>query len=161
MTSAYDFSARAIDGSDQPLTAYQGKVLLVVNVASKCGFTPQYTGLEALYKRYRDQGLEVLGFPCDQFRHQEPGNDAEIAHFCSLHYAVTFPMFGKIEVNGRDAHPFYKWLRHERPGIFGTEAIKWNFTKFLVNRDGQAIKRYAPSTTPESLSGDIEAALKR
>lgn len=161
MTTAHDFSARAIDGSEQPLTAYQGKVLLVVNVASKCGFTPQYTGLEALYKRYRDQGLEVLGFPCDQFRHQEPGNDAEIAKFCSLHYAVTFPMFGKIEVNGRDAHPFYKWLRHERPGIFGTEAIKWNFTKFLVDREGRAIKRYAPSTTPESLTGDIEAALKK
>jgi len=161
MTTAYDFSARTIDGCEQPLTAFQGKVLLVVNVASKCGFTPQYTGLEALYKRYRDQGLEVLGFPCDQFRHQEPGNDAEIANFCSLHYAVTFPMFGKIEVNGRDAHPFYKWLRHERPGIFGTEAIKWNFTKFLVDREGRAIKRYAPSTTPESLSGDIEAALKK
>ncbi|QEI08799.1 glutathione peroxidase [Pigmentiphaga aceris] len=159
MTTAYDFSARAIDGSEQPLEAYRGKVLLVVNVASKCGFTPQYTGLEALYKRYRDQGLVVLGFPCDQFRQQEPGDDAEIANFCSLHYAVTFPMFSKIEVNGKQAHPFYQWLRHERPGIFGTEGIKWNFTKFLVNRQGQAIKRYAPSTAPESLSDDIEAVL--
>jgi glutathione peroxidase len=159
MSTAYDFSARAIDGKEQSLAAYRGKVLLVVNVASKCGFTPQYTGLEALYKRYREQGLEVLGFPCDQFRQQEPGDDAEIANFCSLHYAVTFPMFSKIEVNGRQAHPFYKWLRHERPGVFGTEGIKWNFTKFLVNREGQVLKRYAPSSKPESLGGDIEAAL--
>lgn len=159
MSTAFDFSARAIDGVEQSLATYRGKVLLVVNVASKCGFTPQYTGLEALYRKYRDQGFEVLGFPCDQFRHQEPGDDAEIANFCSLHYSVSFPMFGKIEVNGKQAHPFYKWLRHARPGVFGTEGIKWNFTKFLVNRQGEVLKRYAPSSKPESLGGDIEAAI--
>lgn len=159
MTSAYDFSARAIDGSQLGLDAYRGKVLLVVNVASKCGFTPQYEGLEALYRRYRDQGFEVLGFPCDQFRHQEPGNDAEIAKFCSLTYDVSFPLFAKIDVNGPQAHPFWQWLRRERPGVFGTQGIKWNFTKFLIDRQGYAVKRYAPTAKPESIGDDVARAL--
>jgi glutathione peroxidase len=160
MTTAYDFSARAIDGSERRLDAYRGKVMLVVNVASKCGFTPQYEGLEALYRRYRDQGFEVLGFPCDQFRHQEPGDEAEIAKFCSLTYDVSFPLFAKIDVNGPQAHPLYQWLRQERPGVLGTQGIKWNFTKFLVDRQGKVLKRYAPTAKPASMAGDLEAALR-
>ena len=158
--SAYDFSARTIDGVDMPLSKYRGHPLLIVNVASKCGFTPQYAGLEALYRKFHDRGLEILGFPCDQFGHQEPGDEAEIKQFCSLTYAVTFPMFAKIKVNGEDGHPLYKYLKEERPGILGLEAIKWNFTKFLVGKDGVPIKRYAPADKPQSLEADVEAALR-
>jgi glutathione peroxidase len=159
MTTAYDFSARDIEGHDRSLADYRGKVLLVVNVASKCGFTPQYAGLEKLWERYRDRGLVVLGFPCDQFGHQEPGDEAEIRDFCSLTYAVDFPMFAKVEVNGGGAHPLWKWLKDEKGGLLGIGAIKWNFTKFLVGRDGKVLKRYAPTDAPDSLAGDIEAAL--
>jgi glutathione peroxidase len=159
MTTAYDFSAVDIDGHDKALTAYEGKVLLVVNVASKCGFTPQYTGLQALWEKYRDRGLVVMGFPCDQFGHQEPGDEAEIMNFCSLTYDVDFPMFSKIDVNGANAHPLWKWLKDEKSGLLGIGAIKWNFSKFLVGRDGKVIKRYAPTDTPESIAKDIEAAL--
>jgi glutathione peroxidase len=159
MTSAYDFTARNIDGAEQPLAAYRGKPLLVVNVASKCGFTPQYAGLQALYARFHAQGLEVLGFPCDQFGHQEPGDESEIKTFCSTHYDVTFPMFAKIEVNGANAHPLYRWLKNEKAGILGTEAIKWNFTKFLVDRSGRVVRRYAPTDTPEKIADDIAAVL--
>jgi glutathione peroxidase len=154
-----DFSAKDIQGQEQSLAAYQGKVLLIVNVASKCGFTPQYTGLESLYRGYHDRGLVVLGFPCDQFGHQEPGDEAEIQNFCSLTYDVTFPLFAKIEVNGNGAHPLYQWLKKSSPGILGTEAIKWNFTKFLVGRDGNVRKRFAPNDKPEDLKQDIEALL--
>jgi glutathione peroxidase len=159
MTTAYDFSAIDIDGHDKSLTDYEGKVLLVVNVASKCGFTPQYTGLQALWEKYRDRGLVVMGFPCDQFGHQEPGDEAEIMNFCSLTYDVDFPMFSKIDVNGANAHPLWKWLKDEKSGMLGIGAIKWNFSKFLVGRDGRVIKRYAPTDTPESIAKDIEAAL--
>ena len=159
MTTIHDFSARDIDGAEQSLAAYRGRVLLVVNVASKCGFTPQYAGLEELYRSYHDDGLTVLGFPCDQFGHQEPGNEAEIRDFCSMQYDITFPLFAKINVNGADAHPLYQWLKGEKPGVFGTAGIKWNFTKFLVGRDGQVIKRYAPTDTPAGLKDDIERAL--
>lgn len=159
MTTAYDFSAIDIDGHDKSLTDYEGKVLLVVNVASKCGFTPQYTGLQALWEKYRDRGLVVMGFPCDQFGHQEPGDEAEIMNFCSLTYDVDFPMFSKIDVNGANAHPLWKWLKEEKSGLLGIGAIKWNFSKFLVGRDGKVIKRYAPTDTPESIAKDIEAAL--
>jgi glutathione peroxidase len=159
MTTAYDFSATDIDGQAQALSQYQGKVLLVVNVASKCGFTPQYAGLEQLWRDYRNQGLVVLGFPCDQFGHQEPGDAAEIKNFCSLTYDVDFPMFAKVEVNGAGAHPLWQWLKDEKGGLLGIDAIKWNFTKFLVGRDGRVLKRYAPTDKPESLARDIEAAL--
>jgi glutathione peroxidase len=158
-TTAFEFSADALDGTLQPLSQYAGKVLLVVNVASKCGFTPQYTGLEQLWRDYRDRGLVVLGFPCDQFGHQEPGDAAEIRNFCSLTYDVDFSMFAKVEVNGANAHPLWKWLKQEKSGLLGIGAIKWNFTKFLVGRDGRVLKRYAPTDTPESLAADIEAAL--
>jgi glutathione peroxidase len=158
-TTAYDFSATDIDGQAQALSQYQGKVLLVVNVASKCGFTPQYAGLEQLWRDYRNQGLVVLGFPCDQFGHQEPGDAAEIKNFCSLTYDVDFPMFAKVEVNGAGAHPLWQWLKDEKGGLLGIDAIKWNFTKFLVGRDGRVLKRYAPTDKPESLARDIEAAL--
>ena len=157
MTSVYDFSARDIDGNEHSLADYRGKTLLIVNVASKCGFTPQYTGLEALWRADRDKGLVVLGFPCDQFGHQEPGDEAEIRNFCSTSYDVTFPMFAKIEVNGQGTHPLYKWLKSEGKGILGSEAIKWNFTKFLVDRDGQVVKRYAPNDTPEKIGKDLRA----
>jgi glutathione peroxidase len=157
--SVYDFSARSIDGVDVPLSQYRGQALLIVNVASKCGFTPQYTGLEALYRRYHDRGFAILGFPCDQFGHQEPGSEADIKSFCSLTYEVTFPMFAKVEVNGKGTHPLYAYLKAERPGILGLEAIKWNFTKFLVGKDGVPLKRYAPADKPESLGSDVEAAL--
>ena len=157
--NAYDFSALTIDGIDLPLAQYRGHPLLIVNVASKCGFTPQYAGLEALYQKYHARGLEVLGFPCDQFGHQEPGTEAEIKNFCSLTYGVSFPLFAKIKVNGPDAHPLYEYLKSSLPGILGTEAIKWNFTKFLIGKDGGAIKRYAPADKPASIEPDIEAAL--
>jgi glutathione peroxidase len=159
MTTAFDFSATDIDGQPRPLADYAGKVLLVVNVASKCGFTPQYEGLEQLWRTYRDRGLVVLGFPCDQFGHQEPGDEAEIRNFCALTYDVDFPLFSKIDVNGSNAHPLWKWLKEEKGGLLGIGAIKWNFTKFLVGRDGRVIKRYAPTDEPKSLARDIEAAL--
>jgi glutathione peroxidase len=156
----YEFSARTIDGADRPLSDYRGQVLLIVNVASKCGFTPQYTGLEALYRQYRDQGFAVLGFPCDQFGHQEPGDEAAIRAFCSLTYDVSFPLFAKIEVNGDGAHPLYRFLKKARPGLLGSEAIKWNFTKFLVGRDGVPRQRYAPTDKPEAIAADVAAALQ-
>ena len=159
MTTAYDFTATDIDGQPRALGEFKGKVLLVVNVASKCGFTPQYTGLEKLWQQYRERGLVVMGFPCDQFGHQEPGDEAEIKNFCSLTYEVDFPMFAKIDVNGDNAHPLWKWLKQEKSGFLGTSAIKWNFSKFLIGRDGQVLGRYAPTDTPESLAKDIEAAL--
>lgn len=159
MSTAYDFSAKTIDGAEQPLSGYKGKVLLVVNTASKCGFTPQYAGLETLWNKYQDQGLVVMGFPCDQFGHQEPGNEEEIKNFCSLSYDVSFPLFAKVEVNGSDAHPLYQWLKKEKSGLLGISAIKWNFTKFLIDRQGNVIKRYAPTDKPESIEKDIIAAL--
>ncbi len=159
MTTAYDFDAIDIDGRSVSLADYRCKALLVVNVASKCGFTPQYAGLEKLWQDYRGRALVVLGFPCDQFGNQEPGNEEEIKSFCALTYEVDFPMFAKVEVNGADAHPLWKWLKKEKGGLLGIDAIKWNFTKFLVDRDGKAVKRYASSDKPESIAGDIEAAL--
>ena len=159
MSNAFEFSAVDIDGNLQPLSQYAGKVLLVVNVASQCGFTPQYTGLERLWRDFRDRGLVVLGFPCDQFGHQEPGDESEIRNFCSLNYEVDFPLFAKVDVNGDGAHPLWRWLKAQKSGILGTEAIKWNFSKFLVGRDGQVVARYAPVDKPESLASDIEAAL--
>ncbi|WP_174299678.1 glutathione peroxidase [Caulobacter sp. S45] len=160
MSTAYDFAPRAADGTSAPLDAYCGKVLLIVNVASKCGFTPQYTGLEALQRKYAGRGLEVLGFPCNQFGAQEPGDAAEIASFCSLTYEVSFPVLAKIEVNGEKADPLYAFLKSEKPGLLGTEAIKWNFTKFLVGRDGQVAGRYAPTVKPEALESEIERLLE-
>lgn len=159
MTSIYEFNAKDIDGKSQSLGDYQGKTMLIVNVASKCGFTPQYTGLEALYEKFRDKGLVVLGFPCDQFGHQEPGDEAEIKNFCSLNYDVKFPLFAKIDVNGANADPIYKYLKHEAKGLLGSESIKWNFTKFLVDKNGKVVKRYAPTDTPESIEKEIAAAL--
>ena len=150
---------RAIDGDEQKLSAYKGKTLLVVNVASKCGFTPQYTGLEALYEKFKDKGLVVLGFPCDQFGHQEPGDENEIKNFCSLNYDVKFPLFAKIEVNGANAHPLYKYLKSQAKGLLGSESIKWNFTKFLIDKDGKVMTRYAPVDTPEKIEEDVAAAL--
>jgi glutathione peroxidase len=151
----YDFKAITIDGESHTLDAYRGRVLLIVNVASKCGFTPQYAGLEELYQRYRDKGLTILGFPCDQFLHQEPGNEAEIKTFCSLNYQVSFPLFAKIQVNGRDTHPLYEYLKSARRGLLGSKSIKWNFTKFLVNRHGTVVKRYAPMVKPRRLEKAI------
>jgi glutathione peroxidase len=159
MTAITEFHVKAADGSDADLSAYAGKVLLVVNVASKCGFTPQYEGLEALHRKYADRGFEVLGFPCNQFGAQEPGNAEEIANFCSLTYDVTFPVFAKIDVNGSGADPLYGELKKQAPGFLGTEGIKWNFTKFLVGRDGQVVERYAPTTKPEEIAADIEKLL--
>ncbi|TMS56497.1 glutathione peroxidase [Imbroritus primus] len=159
MTSIYDFDVRTLAGETVSLGQFRGKVLLIVNTASECGFTPQYRGLQALYDTYRERGLEVLGFPCNQFGKQEPGGSANIAAFCEMNYGVTFPMFEKIEVNGAGAHPLYRWLTHEIPGVLGLEAIKWNFTKFLVGREGTVAKRYAPTTKPEQLAGDIELLL--
>jgi glutathione peroxidase len=159
MTSVYDFEARRIDGRPAPLSEYRGRVLLIVNTASQCGFTPQFEGLEALYRKYADQGLAVLGFPSNQFMHQDPGTNAEIGAFCTEKYDVSFPMMEKIDVNGAAAAPLYKWLVKEAPGLLGSTAIKWNFTKFLVGRDGQVVKRYAPVDKPESIAGDIESAL--
>jgi glutathione peroxidase len=155
----YSFTARRLGGAEQSLADYRGKVLLVVNVASHCGMTPQYAGLEALYRKYQDRGFVVLGFPCNQFGAQEPGTEAEIQTFCSTNYDVTFPIFGKIEVNGAGAHPLYSYLKGEKPGLLGTEAIKWNFTKFLVGRDGKVVRRYAPTDKPEDLDSAVAAAL--
>lgn len=159
MTTAYDFSAIDIDGQPRALADYAGKVLLIVNVASRCGFTPQYAGLEQLWRDYRGRGLVVLGFPCDQFGHQEPGDEAEIRDFCSLTYDVDFPLFSKIDVNGSNAHPLWQWLKDEKGGLLGIGAIKWNFTKFLVGRDGKVIRRYGPTDEPKAIAKDIEAAL--
>jgi glutathione peroxidase len=159
MTTAYDFSAPDIDGQETSLAAYKGKTMLVVNTASKCGFTPQYTGLEKLSREFKDQGLVVLGFPCDQFGHQEPGDEAEIKNFCSLTYDVSFPMFAKVDVNGPKAHPLFQWLKAEKAGLLGLEGIKWNFTKFLVGPDGTVLKRYAPTDTPEKIGKDLKKFL--
>jgi len=159
MASFHDFTVTDLDGRPQPLSDYAGKVVVVVNVASRCGFTPQYRGLEELWRTYRERGLVVLGFPCDQFGHQEPGDAEEIRSFCSTEYQVSFPIMAKIEVNGENADPVYVWLKSQKGGFLGTRAIKWNFSKFLVGRDGQVIARYAPTDTPESLARDIEAAL--
>ena len=157
--SIYDFEALSIEGKPAQLAAQRGKVMLIVNTASACGFTPQFAGLEKLWESYRDKGLVVLGFPSNEFGGQDPGSDGEIASFCEINYGVSFPMMSKIKVNGTDAHPLWKWLTAEAPGILGIKSIKWNFTKFLVGRDGKVIKRYAPTDTPESISADIEAAL--
>ena len=159
MTTAYDFNAKTIDGKDQSLADYKGKAMLVVNTASKCGFTPQYTGLEKLWKKYQDQGLVVLGFPCDQFGHQEPGDEEEIKNFCSLSYDVSFPMYAKVEVNGAKAHPFWQWLKKEKGGLLGMDGIKWNFTKFLIDKHGNVVKRYAPTDTPEKIEKDLASVL--
>ena len=157
--SLFDYKARTLNGEEKPLSDYKGKVLLVVNTASKCGFTPQYEGLQKLYANFADRGLEVLGFPCNQFGRQEPGEAGEIGAFCEKNYGVSFPMFEKVDVNGDNAHPVFKFLKSESPGLLGTEAIKWNFTKFLVDRDGKVVKRYAPKDKPEKLADDIEALL--
>jgi glutathione peroxidase len=159
MPTIYDFDALQIDGSAVPLRQYKGQTLLIVNTASACGFTPQFAGLEELHQRYGSQGLVVLGFPCNQFGAQDAGSNGEIAEFCQLNYGVSFPMMAKIEVNGAGAHPLYQWLCKEAPGLLGSKSIKWNFTKFLVGKDGSVLKRYAPTDTPESLAKDIEVAL--
>ena len=158
--SVYDFSAARLDGREEKLSDYRGQVLLIVNTASACGFTPQYAGLEILYENLHDQGLTILGFPCNQFGAQEPGSEAEIGQFCLKNYGVTFPMFAKIEVNGARAHPLYKYLKDAKPGLLGTEAIKWNFTKFLIGRDGEPVARYAPNTKPEELGAPIKKLLQ-
>ena len=155
----YDIDLVTIDGKPQKMDDYRSKTLLIVNVASQCGFTPQYEGLQALYDKFENRGFVVLGFPCNQFGHQEPGGEAEIGQFCTRNYGVTFPMFAKIEVNGVNAHPLYKYLKSEKPGILGTEAIKWNFTKFLVGADGTVLRRYAPSDKPETIEADLAARL--
>lgn len=159
MTTVYDFKALQIDGKEVSLAQFKGSVLLIVNTASACGFTPQFGGLEALHQRFGPAGLVVLGFPCNQFGSQDSGSNAEIADFCQVNYGVSFPMMSKIEVNGASAHPLYKWLCSEAPGLLGSKSIKWNFTKFLVGKDGAVMKRYAPTDTPEGLAGDIEKAL--
>jgi glutathione peroxidase len=160
MPGIHDFEALSIDGKTVPLSQFRGKAMLIVNTASACGFTPQFGGLEKLHETYGARGLVVLGFPCNQFGSQDPGSNEEIAGFCQRNYGVSFPMMAKIDVNGADAHPLYRWLTAEAPGLLGSKAIKWNFTKFLVGKDGQVIKRYAPQDAPEKLAGDIEAALK-
>ena len=157
--SLYDFEALSIDGQPAHLSTQRGKVLLIVNTASACGFTPQFAGLQTLWETYRDRGLVVLGFPSNEFGHQDPGSDGEIASFCQLNYGVNFPMMSKVRVNGPQAHPLWQWLTRQAPGILGSKAVKWNFTKFLVGRDGTVLKRYAPTDKPESLERDIEAAL--
>jgi glutathione peroxidase len=159
MTTAHDFQATGLDGKPVALKEFAGKVMLIVNTASKCGFTPQYEGLEALYQKYRDRGLVVLGFPCNQFGAQEPGSATEIGSFCLKNYGVSFPMFEKIDVNGDGAHPLYQWLKKDAPGLFGTQRIKWNFTKFLLDRQGNTVERYAPAKKPQDLAKDIEALL--
>jgi glutathione peroxidase len=159
MTTVYDFSARDIEGKERSLSEFRGKVLLIVNVASHCGFTPQYKGLEELHRKYAAKDVEVLGFPCNQFGKQEPGNAEEIKNFCSLTYDVTFPIFAKVDVNGPRAHPLYQFLEREKRGFLGTKNIKWNFTKFLIGRDGQVLGRFAPAVTPERLDGVIVRAL--
>ncbi len=157
--NAYDFTAETLDGQPAPLADYRGQVLLIVNTASKCGFTPQYAGLEALYEKYHDKGLTILGFPCNQFGAQEPGNAEEIANFCSLTYDVKFPMMAKIDVNGAQVHPLFAWLKKEKKGLLGSEGVKWNFTKFLIDRQGEAVARFAPNTEPKALESAIEALL--
>ena len=157
--SLYAFQAQSIDGQTVPLSRYQGQVLLIVNTASACGFTPQFAGLEKLHQQYGAQGLAVIGFPCNQFGGQDPGSDPEIGAFCQKNYGVSFQMMAKVEVNGGGAHPLYQWLKGQAPGLLGTEGIKWNFTKFLVGRDGRVLKRYAPQDAPAKIAGDIEAAL--
>jgi glutathione peroxidase len=157
--SLYDITVNTIDGATLQLSDYRSQVLLVVNVASKCGFTSQYAGLEELYRRYREHGFAILGFPCDQFSHQEPGDEAEIKKFCTLTYDITFPLFAKIEVNGSNTHPLYAYLKKARPGFLGSEAIKWNFTKFLVGRSGEVLKRYASIDTPEKIEADLRQLL--
>ena len=157
----YDIEVSGLDGRRRRLSEFAGTALLVVNVASQCGFTPQYKGLEALHRRYADRGFAVLGFPCNQFGHQEPGDEAAIQSFCNVNYDVTFPMFAKIEVNGAGVHPLYRHLKRAAPGLLGTEAIKWNFTKFLIDSEGHVVRRYSPRATPESLAKDIEAVLRR
>lgn len=159
MTTIYDFAAEKLEGGEQALSDYQGKVLLIVNTASKCGFTPQFEGLEKVFQKYQAQGLVVLGFPCNQFAGQDPGNNSEIGEFCQRNYGVSFPMFAKIDVNGSEAHPIYKFLTKEAKGVLGTESVKWNFTKFLVGRDGNVIDRFATATKPEDMAKDIEKAL--
>ena len=159
MSTVYDFAATALDGQAVPLSTFRGQALLIVNVASRCGFTPQYAELEDLYRQYRDTGFSVLGFPCNQFAHQEPGGEAEIRSFCSLTYDVTFPLFAKIQVNGAQTHPLYKYLKTACPGWLGTRAIKWNFTKFLVDRQGRAVRRYAPRTKIGALAADLPPLL--
>ena len=158
MTALGDFSARSIDGDDTDLAAYDGSVVLVVNTASQCGFTGQYQGLQRLHEAYADRGFSVLGFPCDQFGHQEPGDEAEISSFCERNFGVSFPLFAKVDVNGSGAHPLFSWLRAEKGGLLGSR-IRWNFTKFLVGRDGRVLARYAPTTEPAKIAGDIELAL--
>ena len=157
--SVYDFTVKMPGGGTEAMAAHQGKVLLVVNTASKCGFTPQYKGLEALYRQYKEQGLEILAFPCNQFGGQEPGTEAQILEFCTLNYDVSFPMYGKIEVNGGGTHPLYAHLKSAAPGLLGSESLKWNFTKFLVDREGRVVRRYAPTDSPESIEKDIEALM--
>ncbi|WDT77317.1 MAG: glutathione peroxidase [Candidatus Manganitrophus sp.] len=157
--SVHEFKARAITGEEIPLDHYKGKALLIVNTASACGYTPQYAGLEALHKKYQDRGFAVLGFPCNQFGKQEPGSEAEIAAFCKKNYGVTFPMFAKVDVNGDQAHPLFDYLKKSLPGLLGTEPIKWNFTKFLINKEGKPIERFAPATKPESIEKTIETLL--
>lgn len=157
--TVYSFQAKGLNGEEVPLEKFQGKALLIVNVASKCGFTPQYKGLEEIYRKYKAQGFEVLGFPCNQFGAQEPGDADEIKNFCSLTYDVSFPMFAKVDVNGDEAHPLYKFLKKEEKGFLGTEAIKWNFTKFLVDKKGNVVERFAPQAKPEDLAKDIEKVL--
>lgn len=155
MATLYDFSANALDGKPLPLSRYRGRVALVVNTASKCGFTPQYEGLQELHRQFHERGLEVLCFPCNQFGRQEPGSPEDITTFCQRHYGVSFQMFEKIEVNGTGAHPLFRWLKEQKPGFLGTRAIKWNFTKFLVDREGRAVARYATMTSPDKLAGPI------
>ena len=157
--TVHSFTVKDKCGMDLPLLAYQGKVLLLVNTASKCGFTPQFTGLEQLWEKYRDDGLTIIGFPCNQFASQDPGSDAEIMEFCQVNYGVTFPMMAKVDVNGGDADPLFPWLTSQAPGLLGSKRIKWNFTKFLVGRDGQVIKRFGPNEDPAVIAPDIEAAL--
>ncbi|HET7300574.1 MAG TPA: glutathione peroxidase [Oleiagrimonas sp.] len=161
MTTVYDFEADLLDGTPQKLDAWRGQPLLIVNVASKCGFTPQYEGLEALYRAHRDEGFTVLGFPCNQFGHQEPGDADAIRGFCSTTYDVTFPLFAKIDVNGSDAHPLYQFLKEAAPGLLGSKAIKWNFTKFLIDRDGNVMRRYASADTPTKIEKDLAAVLQK
>lgn len=159
MASIYDYTATTITGKEQPVSDFKGQVLLIVNTASKCGFTPQFKGLEKLYEAYKDKGLNILGFPCNQFAGQDPGSNDEISQICELNYGVTFPMFAKIDVNGDGAHPLFKHLKTAAPGLLGSEAIKWNFTKFLVDRNGNVVERYAPTTEPEKMAKDIEKLL--
>lgn len=160
MQNIYDFNLKTIDGKETTLAPYKGKVMLIVNVASKCGYTSQYDGLQALYEKYKDKGLVVLGFPCNQFAHQEPGSEEEIQNFCRVNFGVTFPMFSKINVNGDNTHPLYQYLKSQQPGILGTEAIKWNFTKFLVDKEGKVINRFSSSTKPKELEKEIETLLR-